>query len=316
MNPLSPAQVAPAHVRDIAIGIACLLTHFFAWLDGEARGRRLFFLSREGGFMQSLYRQTRAPSRKSAHLCLSRKIVSTALTSEPEMIGFILAQPCAPGRLWPILKERFSLADTDLAQYQDCMTDKLHSAAFLRTLSRQLFTLKADHGAACRTALRRYLVESGFEDDAMVVDIGYRGFMQHGINRICGMRVPGRYFLLSDRVFCKRLMQGMVQNAGHRRLLSHSRLFLEAVLTCSQQSADTLSVCNGYLAFTYKKQERMPAEINKIKAMVAEMVLLGQAFEHDIGAAAGFIAKGRESLPAMVQIEDLFGGSPARAASN
>lgn len=294
-----------------AEGITELLLSFFTWIDAEADSKDLFFLSREGSFLHSLYQLANARSN-AKHICVSRRVVSAALSTDLASIEYVLSQPHSECDLADLLKERFYLDDEYLGAYRHYSSKELSSEKFIRATALSLLEVITDEAITARSTLCRYLTEVGVSKNSVVIDIGYRGFMQFGISKVLNINLPGRYLLVSENKIRGQEMRGYVERGKGRRVLHRIRLDLERIMTADQDSVDRITEYNGAIRFSYKRREPQLNELSAIKLLIKEQIRCGRGRRTWYGDYWKKIDLGLSGIGKKLFIEDCFGGMQVR----
>ena len=198
--------------RSIGYAIAGpLLFAFSQWLIDQARSAgvdRLYFLAREGQFLQMAYDRVAAnvaDAPRSAYLVVSRRALNVPAIKTLDDAMAIAGSHYRPGPLEDFLQERFGLAMND--ELWRLLTDKgvcqqgCHvevSPAGMGKLPKVLEVVLPAilaQGAAERPPLNAYLARMGLGDDGhhAVVDVGFSGTIQRGLNSLLGGGIDGFY---------------------------------------------------------------------------------------------------------------------------
>lgn len=187
-----------------------LVFAFCQWLIDRARAdgvERLYFLSREGQFLKMVYDQVAAgvaDAPPSAYLVLSRRTLNVPAIGSLDDVMRIAGAHYAPAPLETFVRERFGL-ELDGAMMQELIDRGLWerselvevSAAGLGRLPAVLEALLpaiVAQGEQERPALMAYLKAQQLgEGHHAVVDVGFSGTIQRGLNALLGGGIHGYY---------------------------------------------------------------------------------------------------------------------------
>jgi predicted HAD superfamily hydrolase len=198
--------------RSIGYAIAGpLLFAFSQWVLDQARASgvdRLYFLAREGQFLKTVYDRVALDvpdAPPSAYLVVSRRALNVPAIKTLDDALSIAGSHYGPGPLEDFLLERFGLAMHD--ELWQLLRDKglwekgqmvEVSAAGMGRLPKVLEALLPAilaQGEHERPALMEYLTRMGLGQDERhaVVDVGFSGTIQRGLNSLLGGRIDGYY---------------------------------------------------------------------------------------------------------------------------
>ena len=187
-----------------------LVFAFCQWLIDRARAdgvERLYFLAREGQFLKMVYDQVAAnvaDAPASTYLVLSRRTLNVPAIGSLDDVLRIAGAHYAPAPLEIFVRERFGLELDPVAMQalvDRGLWDKAElvevSAAGMGRLPAVLEALLPDivaQGEQERPALMAYLKEQRLgEGRHAVVDVGFSGTIQRGLNALLGGGVHGYY---------------------------------------------------------------------------------------------------------------------------
>ncbi|MBK7005362.1 MAG: hypothetical protein IPH37_09550 [Burkholderiales bacterium] len=175
---------------------------------------RLYFLSREGQFLKTVYDRWAAHlpgALPSEYLVLSRRAVTVPMIVSLDDIHVIARARYFPNQISNFVFERFGL-ELDDERWQELFAqdvwkkDRLvevvdekidHLKPLLAALSPQIIA----QGEKERPGLMAYLNQMGLsgEANAAVVDIGYAGTIQSRLNRLLMRKIHGYYMITDQR---------------------------------------------------------------------------------------------------------------------
>ena len=204
----------PYSIGYAVLGPVCLA--FCQWLGRTAREgglERLYFLSREGEFLQQVFERLRLfdPSLpESRYLVVSRRALTVPAISNLDDALDICRARYFPNSLHDFFVERFGL------QLDEVDLSELHArgfwergrllevgddgdVAFLEPVIAHLWERIQRQAAEERLLAAEYLDTAGLSSpqEVHVVDIGYSGTIQKALVRITGRAVGGLYMLTS-----------------------------------------------------------------------------------------------------------------------
>lgn len=212
-----PATFVPASPRAIGHAVLGPLVLAFAqWLGRRAQEngiQRLYFLSREGEFLQQVYDHWRTASGvgpESAYLVLSRRTVTVPLLATLDDIhGVAASTPFAANDIAALIVARYGLELSE-ADWEDIyhrglwtkgepVTIVAGEIAHLKPLLGALADRILAQGKKEAPGLQAYLKQMGLigHQHAAVVDIGYSGTIQGRLNRLLEHRLDG-YYMITD----------------------------------------------------------------------------------------------------------------------
>ena len=200
---LGPSRVTTAHdLGYCAYGPA--LFAFSAWLAAQPDVQaldRLYFLSREGWALQPIYDRVRValsgtPLPPSHYLHASRRTVLLAAQAGGLDPGAVIDGPEFDGDMAGLLKARLGFDIPDGAGVDGAQRVRLPADA--KAVRAALDALRAPieaQAAIESKGLSLYLAQLGLSPDAAlgVVDVGYRGTIQKGLQAALGRGLHGFY---------------------------------------------------------------------------------------------------------------------------
>lgn len=213
-----PSDLVPASPRAVGFSIAGpLILSFVQWLTKKAAAdgiQRLFFLSREGHILKSVYdRWVSSDPQKipSDYLILSRRAVVVPMISNIDDIFEIARTRFFPNQLTMFVQERYGITLSakecdELVHRKLLPKNKLvevnnqnidHLIPLLQALENKILAqAQAEH-----SGLMTYLHSMGFEthDKSAIVDIGYAATIQGRLNKLLNKPVHGYYMVTEDR---------------------------------------------------------------------------------------------------------------------
>ncbi len=213
-----PFDLVPASPRAIGFTVVGpLILSFAQWLAKKAAAdgiKRLFFLSREGQILKSVYdRWTSNDSRAIAsdYLVLSRRSVVVPMISGLEDICEIARVRFFSNQLPMFLSERFGITLSsneldELAKRRLWPKDKLVSVEdrnidHLMPLLRELEKKILDQAQTELPGLLAYLNKMGLDriDSPAIIDIGYAATIQGRLNQLTNKTIHGYYLITEER---------------------------------------------------------------------------------------------------------------------
>lgn len=213
-----PSDLVPASPWAIGFTVVGpLILSFVQWLAKKAAAdgiKRLFFLSREGQILKSVYdRWTSNDSRAIAsdYLVLSRRSVVVPMISNLEDICEIARIRFFPNQLPMFLSERFGITLSsneldELAKRKLWPKDKLVSVEdrnidHLMPLLRELEKKILDQAQSELPGLLAYLNKMELDriDSPAIIDIGYAATIQGRLNQLTNKTIHGYYLITEER---------------------------------------------------------------------------------------------------------------------
>lgn len=214
-DPFALIPVSPTAIGYSVLGPLALA--FAQWLSRTSVNDaidRLYFLSREGQFLKTVYDRWVAHipgAVQSDYLVLSRRTVTVPMIASVEDIYIIARARYFPNKLSNFIFERFGLELSDelwqeIAMQSEWRRDKLvevvdekidHLKPLLAALAPKIIA----QGQVEHPGLMAYLDELGLnsEVNVAVVDIGYAGTIQGRLNRLLMRKVHGYYMITDQR---------------------------------------------------------------------------------------------------------------------
>lgn len=227
----------PFAIGYAVLGPVCLA--FCQWLGQRAKDRgvgQLFFLSREGEFLQQIYERLRlrdAGLPESSYLVVSRRALTVPAIQSPADALDICRSRYFPNPLPDFFLERFGV------QLDQSALSVLYSrglwergrllevgddgnVSHLEPVVAHLWELIRKQASEERSLAAQYLDEVGVSSvrDACVVDIGYSGTIQKAIMQISGRAMGGLYMLTSAQAASLARTPGVVIEACFGELIS------------------------------------------------------------------------------------------------
>lgn len=194
---LGPCRIEDAHTLGYAV-FGPVLAAFTFWLARQASARkieRVAFLAREGWALRPLYEAVRAVRPDlpaSTYLYASRRAVLAArqaVTFDPEAV---VTGPAFDGTLGDLVRARLGLEIEGAAAHQRLVLPQEldQGRRMVEGLQAEILA-QAEPEAA---AMRAYLTGQGTtEGEVAVVDVGYRGTIQKGLQQVLGRGLTGLY---------------------------------------------------------------------------------------------------------------------------
>ena len=194
-------------------GFGPAVTHFLTWLGVEAPKhsvKKLYFLSREGYFLQSLFEKclslglAKLDNVELRYFHVSRRAVFGATPMTRELLRAIVFAGAFEGRMHDMLDVRIGLPvsfsekigienrEIVLPEGGNEVVDYL--VGFIEQFN--------ERAAQERPALMAYLKQEGFLDEEPVglVDLGYAGSIQRFLGELSGQSLVGFYFATAETV--------------------------------------------------------------------------------------------------------------------
>ncbi len=191
-----------------AVFLAPVLTYFNKNLfDNRPKNRPLFFLAREGYWLQSAYSRYasgRDESVETRYLLVSRAFLFKIGLIEPKTHAYSLNFKFA-GSMRELMRTRFMLSDVTINQIfsEKELKQKLFLPNDIEKVS-TLITSKIEQLTpiilSSSNAYREYLTQLGFFENNTVdlVDIGYGGTIQTLLSLIFDINTVGHYLIASN----------------------------------------------------------------------------------------------------------------------
>jgi hypothetical protein len=188
-----------------------LVFAFSQWLLDQARGSgvdKLYFLAREGQFLKMVYDRVArnvSDAPPSAYLVVSRRALNVPAIKTLDDVLAIARSHYGPAPLEDFLFERFGLAmDAGLWQalndrglWRQGQLVEISPAGMgeLPKVLEALMPAILAQGQRERPAIMAYLGRMGLKADAhhAVVDVGFSGTIQRGLNSLMGGGIDGYY---------------------------------------------------------------------------------------------------------------------------
>lgn len=223
---LSPAFYSQFSSQDMvppnyqALGYSVLgplALSFVQWLAQQAAGdgvERLYFLSREGEFLKTVYdrwAQQVDGAPPSEYLVLSRRAVIVPTIREIGAIEAIARTRYFENRVASFVRERYGLVLSDLEWSTLASQGLLRADRQVEVVDGQIDHLKPLLAALAPRIFAQaqaelpgamaYLDAMGLNDGkkAAVVDVGYSATIQGGLNQLLGSKTHGYYMLTDSR---------------------------------------------------------------------------------------------------------------------
>lgn len=296
------------------------LAAFFGWLTRTVRQSRiesLGFLAREGYFLLKFYEHLQQlpwfrdlPPAK--YLLLSRRAIVTATLDQDFDVQRLLAAGGFHGSVAEFLAARFGFS------IDDPMTLKSEvrlprDEAFLAKIIHLLELPLREQSRRERSALLSYLGETGIFTCRRVgiVDIGYAGTIQCGLQKLIGRPLVGLYMVASPRADRVRrdggLAFGCFQDGLYHDLrpdgFMSKTVLLEALLTAPHGQVSHFSqASDGHAVPVF-----CPAGLSQSKFPILEQVFAGALSYAETllkaGGAEALEVAGRARSAALVGVE-------------
>ena len=214
----SPADLVPATPWAIGFTIVGpLILSFVQWLINKATAdgiQRLYFLSREGQILKSVYDHWTANIEnaiKSDYLVLSRRAITVPMISNLDDIFEIARTHYFPNHLSTFIHERYGLT-LSLEEYKELVRRGLwsenklvsvekenidHLKPILQSLEERILS----HAQRELEGLSVYLQKQGLNvtSSSAIIDIGYAATIQGRLNHLLRQKVHGYYLMTQER---------------------------------------------------------------------------------------------------------------------
>ncbi|HNB02414.1 MAG TPA: hypothetical protein PLK61_11465, partial [Nitrosomonas sp.] len=214
----SPADLVPATPWAIGFTIVGpLILSFVQWLINKATAdgiQRLYFLSREGQILKSVYDHWTANIEnaiKSDYLVLSRRAITVPMISNLDDIFEIARTHYFPNHLSTFIHERYGLT-LSLEEYKELVRRGLwsenklvsvekenidHLKPILQSLEERIIS----HAQRELEGLSVYLQKQGLNvtSSSAIIDIGYAATIQGRLNHLLRQKVHGYYLMTQER---------------------------------------------------------------------------------------------------------------------
>lgn len=295
-DPASLVDVDPFNIGYSIVGP--LLVSFSNWLVKTAQNdgvKRLYFLSREGKIMKSVYDKwikgiTGAPI--SEYLVLSRRATSVPAIESFSDIENIAKTTFYPNKVEKFLLTRFGLnfskekwidisKETGIEQEAEIEIQNGNIGQVYRLL-KYLESDIRDKAANERVSILKYLESKGMniENFQAVVDIGYSGSVQGYLNTLLLKKVSG-YYLMTDarsknivtkyQVFVKGCFEENIVPAIYMPPLFKNSFLLEKLLSSKDEQIEYYEVNpQGKLSEKYRALSENEKKSNKIRDGIEE----------------------------------------------
>jgi len=184
-----------------------VVLRFCAWLADQAESQKLthlYFLSREGYFLLSLFKKylslgLRPPlDARATYLYMSRRAAYGAAEKTPAALKAMLLAGPFKGNLYDLLENRFGIS----AEFCKHISLQNVTLSIPEDLEKTLHALQPalpqlnEKAKAERELFNEYLKQEGFFDveTAALVDLGYSGSIQRWMHAVTEKRLAGFYF--------------------------------------------------------------------------------------------------------------------------
>lgn len=241
--------------------ISQIASLFFCFLSSLPTNKRIIFISREGLFLKKIYDlicSRRNLRNNSLHFCISREALAKGLAYVEGGVALAANQPSAEKDYLKIISQRFGIA------YLTLIDIKSKSS----TAEEFYFNVKKHIERFKDAAILNYIELFGFKDDDVIVDIGYRGFIQYGLELITGLKFSGCYLCFNKSHFPingKSFLSGK-----SKKIFYENRLFFEILMNGDSRSlSEVVSDDFTNFKFVYKEvPKNIPKEILKIRELI------------------------------------------------
>lgn len=224
--------------------------------------KRVFFLSREGFFLQRLYEKgidaKLFEATETKYLEVSRAYLFRLLLLEGKDISLALDLRYK-GTISSLLKKRFCLTESEIRRYFEKSSElgKRISLPNDARLTKKILSEVTIDSPSDYAVYQNYLTHNNFLDEKpLVVDIGYAGTIQKSLYMLTEKTVDGFYLIaksaaLNDRNFMKfnridACFMGVGNTQAGQKILEQA-LVLEGLLTSNQgQLMGVRKSHNGY----------------------------------------------------------------------
>ncbi len=252
-----------------------VVTSFFdkidSSLDVNADSKGLFFLAREGYFLQELYasylnEKGNIEKQEGSYLLCSRAFLFKLALTDESMIPYTLKHHYK-GSLRDFICRRYGFNGSDLNRIEEglpYLVKALNSGVRLPSQTSKVTKIMTEIGGLLQSDLNNkrelylnYLKKNGFNgDDLSVVDIGFSGTIQTLLALLTKQKVTGHYMVTTDKainneqcIYHGHLASGQVFGEGYP-LIDRS-LYLESILTAPHGQVIDIFEIDGDIRFGY-----------------------------------------------------------------
>lgn len=224
-------------LEEIAQGIFAPVFLVFLQFLEKASADKLLFLSREGCFLQKLYKEYCA-SFKCIEISNLYFYTSRRAASLPQIKSLLdikeILQTSYNGCLSVLLKERFGIENPIIIQdMQIHLPDDLNKVLAVLALNAEELLSEIDEERNSYTEYIDSVVEK--DEKLAVVDVGYAGTIQYYLMKLLERDIEGYYMALEYNIKPQKLggTCNSVYNFGTDKVFEFTQLFLEAVTAAS-----------------------------------------------------------------------------------
>ena len=263
---------------------------FMAFADfmTKMESNKLLFLSREGHFLQQLYKKYvetfHIREKDNCYFYTSRRASAVAQIRNEEDIREVLSTDYE-GMLSNVLWERLGLEINEEKDVDIKLPEKIdYAVEILKQYEEQLSTkIKSE-----RKIYEEYLLREtcGYSlNDVCVVDVGYSGTIQYYLMKLCGEKINGCYLATVNtkppRIggICNRLYDFMETN-----VFFYAQLFLESVTAAPHGQLIRMKKQDDKILPIFK--DDIPANIDETikmqKSILDYIGLMGECFNNMI----------------------------------
>lgn len=220
--------------RHIGYAIGGPLVYAFTqWLIDRAMAdgvERLYFLAREGQFLKIVYDEVAKDipgAPESVYLVVSRRALNVPSIKSIDDVMVITASHYEPGRLEEFLLERFGLVlDDELREMLvtrglwsegDLVEITSDGIGSLDGILKALLPAILDHGRSEQPAILQYFDDCGLNDEGRfaVVDVGFSGTIQRGMNQLLGRKIHGYYMATLESAVAMQEQFGVTASGSY-----------------------------------------------------------------------------------------------------
>lgn len=230
----------------------------FDFIASLPKDRKIIFISREGIFLKKIYDLFCCANNiknNSVHFCISRGALALGLAQIPGGIRLVLEQPSAEKDFLRMTSERLKIPYSIIKKIEENSSNKLD---FQNNIFKYI---------KCENVnpMARYVESFNFKNDDVIVDIGYRGFIQYGLELMTDLKFEGRYICFLKNVFPingKSFLHG-----SDVKKFFKNRLFFEVLMNGNGYSlSEVVSDEFSDFKFVYKENvDSLPVDILKIR---------------------------------------------------
>jgi FMN phosphatase YigB (HAD superfamily) len=273
----SPVDIpSPAEFGYAVFGPVVLA--FLAWLANHAQMEsidHLYFLSREGHLLRSMWERIRASGAPelppSTYLLTSRRSSMATAQAVRFDVDELLEGSGFEGSVGQLLQSRLGLHLAVGAPYRDRLVRLPEDEVVVRAILEDLRDGITAHGTAERAAVTAYLERSGLTSgvSAGIVDIGYSATIQKHLQTVLGRGLTGFYMGTIAKAAQVEAQGGAAYGSfieNHPAwttptpFLLHS-LILEAFLTAPHGQTERTEVVDGEVSHSFRPDHRSDDEL-------------------------------------------------------